>query len=101
MTKRKIKPSNKHTRSELSSDFSRAVPISIAKNGRVVIPVDFRDKLGIKDGAAATITIVEGELRIIPGAQALKRLQELVALKVPKGKSLARELIEERKQDNE
>jgi len=69
----------------------------IAAGGRIVIPVSFRKALGMKPGDDVVLQLEEGAIRLYSRAQALRRLQERVARVVPKGVSLAKELIRDRR----
>jgi len=67
------------------------------KNGRIVIPADYRRALGLKPGAELILTLREGEVRILTPASAVKHAQSLVRRYVPRGRSLSKELISERR----
>ena len=69
----------------------------IDKNGRVFIPADYRRELGLKPGDRVVVQLHEGELKVVPHAEALRRVRELVARYVPSDRSLADELIAERR----
>ena len=69
----------------------------IDKNGRVFIPADYRRELGLKPGDRVVVELHKGELKIVPHAEALRRVRELVARYVPSDRSLADELIAERR----
>ena len=73
----------------------------IAPGGRVVIPVDFRRALGLHDGDNVILRLDEGEVRILSAREAIKRAQDLVARYVPADRSLADELIDERRREAE
>jgi len=80
--------------SQMSSVRTRLSP-----NGRIVIPAAFRRALGLKSGDEVVITLGEDELRLSTSRHALRRLQTLVRKHVPKGVSLADELIRERRDE--
>ncbi len=71
----------------------------VAAGGRIVIPASYRKALGIKPGDDVVLQLEEGVIRLYSRAQALHRLQERVARAVPKGVSLAKELIRERRHE--
>lgn len=71
----------------------------MSANGRIVIPAAYRKALGLKSGDEVVITLGEGELRLSTSRHALRRLQALVRKHVPKGVSLADELIRERRDE--
>ena len=69
----------------------------LGKNGRVVIPAQFRKALGVSEGDTLMMTLDDGMIRILTPRKAIQRIQELVRRYVPEGVSLADELIEERR----
>lgn len=68
----------------------------IGKNGRIVIPVKIRETLGLKTGDEVVLTVDDGELRILPLREAVKRAQETVRKYIPEGRMLSEELVQER-----
>ena len=73
--------------------------VAIGEGGRVVIPASYRQALGLSDGDEVILQLSEGELRILTPEQALRRAQTLVRRYVLDGRSLAEELIQERRQE--
>lgn len=73
------------------------VRTKLAEGGRIVIPAEFRQKLGLKTGDELLVFLDDGQLKIMTPARALKRAQELVRRYIPPGVSLADELIRERR----
>jgi AbrB family looped-hinge helix DNA binding protein len=69
----------------------------IAEGGRMVIPVEFRRKLGLQTGAYVILDITDGELRVRSLPRAIERAQALVRSHVPEQTSLADELIRDRR----
>ena len=74
-----------------------AITLTVAPNGRVVIPAAVRISLGIKDGGAVTLREENGRFTLESRTDALRRLQARVAEKVRPHRSLADELIAERR----
>jgi len=72
---------------------------SIGQGGRIVIPAPYRKALGLKTGVEVIVRLEMGELRIYTPAQVLQHAQGLVRRYVPQERSLARELIAERRQE--
>lgn len=70
----------------------------VNENGRVVIPSSFRKALGIKVGDEVVLRIEDDELRITTLKRRMERAQRLVRKHVKPGRSLADELIAERRQ---
>lgn len=72
---------------------------SVGQGGRIVIPAPYRKALGLRTGVEVIVRLEMGELRIYTPAQALQHAQGLVRRYVPQERSLARELIAERRQE--
>jgi AbrB family looped-hinge helix DNA binding protein len=71
--------------------------VKLACGGRVVIPAEFRRALGISVGDDITLELREGELRLRSFRATLEKVQAMVRKYVPDGRSLADELIAERR----
>jgi len=71
---------------------------SVNENGRVVIPASFRRALGIRSGDSVILRIEDDELRITTLRQRLAKAQGLVRKHTRARKSLADELIAERRE---
>jgi len=71
----------------------------IGQGGRLVIPVSYRKLLGLRAGDEVILRLEKGELRILTPKQALKRAQSLVRRYVSPERSLAHELITERREE--
>lgn len=78
------------------SAVERAV---IGEGGRLVIPAPYRQALALEEGKEVILRLEEGGLRILTPHEALRRAQMLVRRHVPAGRSLADELIAERRQE--
>ena len=73
----------------------------LGKAGRLVIPAEFRRALGVGPGSEVVLNLDEQGLHIYPADRALRRAQELVRRYVEPGRSLAEELIRERREEAE
>lgn len=51
----------------------------IANGGRIVIPVEYRRALGLKEGDEVIVKLTIGEVRITTRLQELRRAQAIVA----------------------
>ena len=71
----------------------------INENGRVVVPASFRRALGVKSGDTLILRLENNELRITTFRQRLAKAQELVSKLKIKSRSLADELISERRKE--
>jgi AbrB family looped-hinge helix DNA binding protein len=71
----------------------------VGPGGRVVIPAAYRKALGIRAGDEVIVAMEEGELRISTLKQAVARAQAMVRRYVPRGRSLVKELLRERREE--
>jgi len=69
----------------------------LTEGGRIVIPAEYRQALGLKVGDELILRLEDGEVRILTPLQAIRRAQELVSRYIPEERSLADELIAERR----
>lgn len=69
----------------------------VNQNGRLVIPASFRKQLGIRPGDEVELRIEEDELRITTMKHRIERAQRLIRQYIEPGRSLADELIAERR----
>ncbi len=74
-----------------------AITVKVDSSGRVVIPKDFRDALGIPEGGELELSIKDGELRGMTRLAALRQLQGMLRDLVPPGVSVVDEFIAERR----
>jgi AbrB family looped-hinge helix DNA binding protein len=72
--------------------------LRVNENGRVVIPAPFRKALGINAGDELVLRIEDDELRITTLKRRVARAQERIRRHVKPGRSLAAELIAERRE---
>ena len=77
----------------------RASRAQVGGAGRLVIPAEYRRRLGIKPGDEVMLVLENDELRILTPARALVRAQELVARYLGAAGGLATELIAERRRE--
>ena len=76
------------------------VRTKIDEGGRIVIPAEYRQALGLQVGDEVILRLEGRELCIFTLNQAIKRAQELVSRSIPQERSLADELIAERRGEN-
>lgn len=74
-----------------------AMRTKIGEGGRIVIPAEFRQQLGLCVGDTVTVQVVDGELRVFTLDHAIERAQRWVRTFVPEGASLVDELLAERR----
>jgi len=73
----------------------------IGQSGRIVIPTEYRRRLGLEAGDEVIMHLDDDGLRLYTPAQAVMRAQALVRRYVPEGRSLSEELISERRAEAE
>jgi AbrB family looped-hinge helix DNA binding protein len=71
--------------------------VKLGSNGRLVIPAAVRRALGVTEGDDLSLALVDDELRVTTISAAVRRAQRLMAQRVPAERSLADELIAERR----
>jgi len=71
--------------------------LTIAPNGRVVIPAHMRAQLGLQRGGKLLARLVDGTIILEPLDAAVRRAQAMVARYVEPGAPLVDELIAERR----
>ena len=76
-----------------------AIKSRLGKGGRLVIPAEYRKTLGIKPGDEVILVLEDGEVRLFTLQRAIQRAQALVRRYVHKERSLAEELLRERREE--
>ena len=76
-----------------------AIVTKIGEGGRIVVPARYRKVLGLETGDQVMLVLGEGEVRLFSPARAAERARALVRRYVPKDKSLANELLAERREE--
>jgi AbrB family looped-hinge helix DNA binding protein len=71
----------------------------MSANGRMVIPAAIREALGVKPGETILLEFVDGVLRIESFAERIRRIQDEIIRLVGSDRSLADELIAERREE--
>ncbi|MEA2754876.1 MAG: antitoxin PrlF [Aliidongia sp.] len=70
--------------------------LTIASNGRVVIPANMRAQMGLSEGGKVVARIENGAVILESIEAAIQRAQSMVRRYVPVGTPLVAELIDER-----
>ncbi|MGA9520668.1 MAG: AbrB/MazE/SpoVT family DNA-binding domain-containing protein [Myxococcaceae bacterium] len=73
--------------------------VRISPGGRIVIPAEVREALGVQEGDSLILRLENDEVRLLTPKQAIKRAQALVRRYSKKGRSLSEELLEERRDE--
>ena len=82
----------------MSEALEKAVPFS--ESGRLVIPVEFRERFGLQGADKVILREVDGVLTIVSMAQDLDVVRQMVSgLKTRSGRLMSEELIEERRRE--
>ena len=74
-----------------------SITAKVDASGRLVIPKEIREALGIPDGGTLTLTVQDGELRAATRLAALRRIQRELRAAVPEGVALVDDLIAQRR----
>ena len=69
----------------------------VGAGGRIVIPAQIRRELGMEEGEPVVMRVENGELRIWTIDEGIRRAQAIASKYVVPGKSMADELIAERR----
>lgn len=87
---------------ELSAGGRNCEPVrsSLGANGRVVIPAAMREELGLKPGDPIVMEVEDGVLRIESFLGRLGKIQDEIIQLVGPDRSLADELIAERREES-
>jgi len=81
------------------SDAVLEVRAKINENGRVVLPKELREALGVAPGDSLIFSFDGETVRLETQIQRARRAQELVRKYIPAGRSLVDELIAERREE--
>lgn len=73
----------------------------LVSGGRLQVPAEFRQALGLKDGDSVNIELRDGQLHIRPFRDVLREIQMELRAYVPEGVSLVDELIADRRAEAE
>jgi hypothetical protein len=73
--------------------------MEVAPDGTVAIPPEVYVSMGWLAGDKLTVQVANGEIKIFSQGQAIAQAQEWVRSFVPEGRSLADELVAERRQE--
>jgi AbrB family looped-hinge helix DNA binding protein len=71
----------------------------VGEKGRIVIPAEIREAMGIGVGDSIELRLKDDELRISTREARLRRVQERARRLIPPGISLADELLDERREE--
>ena len=75
------------------------IKTKLGQSGRIVIPTEYRRRLGLEAGDEIVMRLDEEGLHLYTPAQAVARAQAMVRRYVPEGRSLSEALISERREE--
>jgi AbrB family looped-hinge helix DNA binding protein len=75
--------------------------LTLGPGGRVVIPAALREAMEVEEGDAILAWVEEGELHLVSPRVGARQAQAMLKKVLPKGVSLADELIAERRREAE
>jgi AbrB family looped-hinge helix DNA binding protein len=78
-----------------------ALQTRMSKEGRVLIPAEFRHALGLKAEEPLQVYVVDGELRIVSRREGIRRAQAIAAKYKQPGVSVVDEFIAEKRAEAE
>jgi len=75
--------------------------LRVADGGRIVIPAEVRERLGMEVGSDLVMTVEDDHATIMNAKAARRRARQLVRRYIKPGVSLSKELMAERKKEAE
>lgn len=75
--------------------------VTMAANGRLVVPAPLRTEIGMQDGGALVVSVQDGKLVLEPYKLVLERIRAEVRQYIPDDVDLADELSRDRREDAE
>lgn len=91
------RPSQRQQRSRRHERGTKRWSTRLSSGGRVVLPAQVRADLGLSDGDAVQVTVEDGKIVLLPLSEVVRRLQAKYRRLIPGDRSLADELIADRR----
>ena len=85
----------------MATDTRSTARVKLDAQGRLLIPAEMREQLGVKAGDRLTLRIEDGELVVLTFRAGIRRAQRTGAKYKTPGRSLVDELIAERRAEAE
>lgn len=76
-------------------------PVTMARNGRLVIPASLREAIGMPEGGPMVASVEDGRVVLEPYAAVVARARAVLRRYIPPGTLLSEELIAERRAEAE
>lgn len=73
--------------------------VILDKHGRILIPSALRKQMGWEEGQRLTLAVGEYGLQVLSQKQAIREIQDELRKRIPPGRSLAEELIRDRREE--
>ncbi|HEY2858724.1 MAG TPA: AbrB/MazE/SpoVT family DNA-binding domain-containing protein [Terracidiphilus sp.] len=73
--------------------------VILDKHGRILIPAAMRKEMGWEAGQRLILNINAHDLRILSRQQAIKKIQDELRSRIPAGRSVVDELIQDRRKE--
>ncbi|WP_244556902.1 MULTISPECIES: AbrB/MazE/SpoVT family DNA-binding domain-containing protein [Fulvimarina] len=77
------------------------IRVNVLPNGRLVLPVALREKLGVQKGGHVMAELVDGEVHLTTPDAALDRARAIFREYVAPGTEIADEVIADRREEND
>ncbi|MCH7652633.1 MAG: AbrB/MazE/SpoVT family DNA-binding domain-containing protein [Chloroflexi bacterium] len=74
-----------------------SITTKLGQGGRIVLPAEFREALGVKTGDELILSLRDDEVRVFTRRTVIKRAQGIFRHHIAAGRSLSDELIQERR----
>ena len=75
------------------------IKVKLGDNGGIFMPAEYQEILDLKPGDEVVIKLDDGEVRIVPAKNLVRRAQELVRRYIPADRKIVDELIQDRRKE--
>ncbi len=86
-------------RKRVAETRDAAIRVVLSEGGRIVIPASVLKALVVGPGDSLSLRVEDRELRIVSQREAVRRAQDIVSKPIASGRSLVKEMREERKRE--
>jgi bifunctional DNA-binding transcriptional regulator/antitoxin component of YhaV-PrlF toxin-antitoxin module len=90
-----------HRRTRASEPGAGPVHLTVAADGRLLIPAEMRRAMHLDASGRVTARVVDGELHLITPRTALRRLRAIARRLAPDGDAVVDEFIAEKRREAE
>jgi AbrB family looped-hinge helix DNA binding protein len=78
---------------------SKYAKARLNSNGRIVIPAEIRHRLGLEPGDTVLLSVEDDVLKVESHRNRIRKVQESMRQFIPPSRSLAKELVADRRDD--